>query len=270
MSRGAMFPLMPFVGLHPKLHYLKDFLQDSRVTHAQKVWHGHFGNDKIYNLQGWLDIFKLGYLPLSIKAVPEGTVVPTRNVLMTIENTDPRFPWLTNWVETLLMQVWYPITVAAQSRDCKILIRKYLELTGCDLAGLDYKLHDFGFRGVTCIEQAMIGGGAHLGNFRGTDTGVALDYLSIIMPVSIARLNVLATVYQLPNTVSTRRGAGSASQNHINTCWISSQTDYSPPCQTVIIFTTHAGIIGGRPLSLESLAGMDALLSDRILDILPL
>lgn len=172
-----MFPLMPFVGLHPKLHYLKGFLQDSRVRHAEKVWHGHFGSDKIYNREGWAEIFKLGYLPLSIKAVPEGTVVPTRNVLMTIENTDPRFPWLTNWVETLLMQVWYPITVAAQSRDCKILIRKYLELTGCSLDGLDYKLHDFGFRGVTCIEQAMIGGAAHLGNFRGTDTGVALDYL---------------------------------------------------------------------------------------------
>lgn len=171
-----MFPQMPFVGLHPKLHFLRDFLTESSVTHAAKTWHGHFGSPSVYNKQGWEDLHKLGYLPLSIRAVPEGTVVNTRNVLMTVENTDPRFAWLTNWVETVLMHVWYPITVAAQSRECKILVKKYLDLTG-DSAGIDYKLHDFGFRGSTCIEQAAIGGAAHLTNFRGTDTGVALEFL---------------------------------------------------------------------------------------------
>lgn len=167
---------MPFVGLIPKLHILRDALRSSNTLHAKRVWSAHFRNANIYNEDGWKQLHALGYLPLSIRAVPEGTIVPTKNVLLTVENTHPDFAWLTNWVETLLMQVWYPITVAAQSREIKLLLKKYLDLTG-NAAGIDYMLHDFGFRGCTCPEQAAIGGAAHLTNFLGTDTAVALDYL---------------------------------------------------------------------------------------------
>jgi nicotinamide phosphoribosyltransferase len=100
--------------------------------------------------------------------VPEGSVVPTSNVLMTIENTDPACYWLTNYLEILLVQVWYPCTVATQSRSMKQTIANYLQRTG-DIAGLRFKLHDFGFRGVSSIETAEIGGAAHLVNFTGTD-----------------------------------------------------------------------------------------------------
>lgn len=168
---------MPIVGLLPKLHTLRDAPFTSYLHHANKTWAGHFRNPNIYNKDGWAKLMQLGYLPLSIKSVPEGTIVPTPNVLLTIENTQPDFAWLTNWVESQLLHVWYPITVAAQSREIKRLLKKYVELTGDSLDGLDYMLHDFGFRGCTCPEQAAIGGAAHLGNFLGTDTGPALDYL---------------------------------------------------------------------------------------------
>jgi len=115
-----------------------------------------------------------GQLPLRIRAVKEGTVVKTHNALITIENTDPEFYWLTNWAETLLVQVWYPITVATLSRAIKQVIGKALVRSG-DPSLLPFKLHDFGFRGVSSKESAAIGGAAHLLNFLGTDTLAAIS-----------------------------------------------------------------------------------------------
>lgn len=114
-----------------------------------------------------------GFLPVKIKAVPEGTVVPTRNVLVTVENTDPECYWLTSYIETALLRaVWYPTTVATNSREIKKLIRHYMLMTSDNLDGIVFKLHDFGSRGVSSSESAMIGGAAHLVNFMGTDTVV--------------------------------------------------------------------------------------------------
>jgi nicotinamide phosphoribosyltransferase len=108
--------------------------------------------------------------------VPEGTVVPVRNVLATIENTDPECFWLTTWLETALLRaVWYGTTVASQSWKIKQVILDYLERTG-DPSLIDFKLHDFGARGVSSLESAGIGAAAHLVNFMGTDTISGLLY----------------------------------------------------------------------------------------------
>jgi nicotinamide phosphoribosyltransferase len=102
--------------------------------------------------------------------VPEGTVVPVKNVLATIENTDPECYWLTTYLETALLRaVWYPTTVATQSWTIRKIILDYLEKTG-DPSLIDFKLHDFGARGVSSLESAAIGGAAHLVNFMGSDT----------------------------------------------------------------------------------------------------
>lgn len=116
-----------------------------------------------------------GYFPLTIRAVPEGSVVPNRNVLATLSCEDPEAFWCVSYVETLMLRVWYPITVATQSRAVKALIKEYLDETSDDPAGqLPFKLHDFGARGVSSAESAAIGGCAHLVNFMGTDTVSAL------------------------------------------------------------------------------------------------
>lgn len=170
--RGSTFPETVFFGLQ---YYLDRYLAGAVVTQskidaADKLFRQHFGAD-VFNRAGWQHLLDRhgGRLPVVIHAVPEGTVVPEDNVLMTIENTDPTVYWLTNWLETLLVQVWYASTVATQSRAMKQVILRYLQHTG-DPALIDYKLHDFGFRGVTCPEQAALGCAAHLVNFLGTDT----------------------------------------------------------------------------------------------------
>jgi nicotinamide phosphoribosyltransferase len=179
-SRGGQFENLTFFGLQ---YYLKEYLAGQVVTQAkidqaEKLFAAHFGNEKLFNKTGWEYILNThnGHLPVRIKAVPEGMVIPTHNVIMTVENTDPNCFWLTNFLETLLVQMWYPCTVATISREVKTLITKYLEQTG-DPATIDFKLHDFGFRGVSSVEGAGIGGAAHLVNFMGTDTVVALTFI---------------------------------------------------------------------------------------------
>jgi nicotinamide phosphoribosyltransferase len=137
-----------------------------------------FGDKSIYNRAGWDRIVKVhgGRLPLKIHAVPEGSVVGTRNVLMTFENLDPQLPWLTNYFETIGLHPWYPTTVATGSYHMKKAWYRALDRSGTP-ASIHFKHHDFGFRGVETVESAGIGGAAHLVNFRGTDTIAALELI---------------------------------------------------------------------------------------------
>lgn len=166
------------------LQYLLDALAGAYFTaadidDAERMCRLHFGNDRNFNRAGWQHILGVhgGRLPVRIRAVPEGTVVPTHNCLMTIENTDPQCYWLTNWLETQLVQVWYPTTVATQSRAMKKVLLEHLRTSG-DPATIDFRLHDFGCRGVSSIETAALGCAAHLVNFKGTDTLPGLELLA--------------------------------------------------------------------------------------------
>lgn len=177
-SRGGQFSTTVFFGLQ---YFLKKYLEGEVVTmekidQAEKLVQAHLGNKKYFNRAGWEYIVKNhgGKLPLVIKAVQEGTEVPVSNVLMTVENTDDACFWLTNYVETLLVQVWYPTTVATQSKDIYRTILSSLERTG-DPNLVNFKLHDFGFRGVSSVESAGIGGCAQQVIFQGTDTVAALE-----------------------------------------------------------------------------------------------
>src|SRR5277367_1689724 len=171
-SRGGMFAETVFFGLQ---YYLKRYLagnvfSQKDIDEAEGFCDQHFVHPGHFNRAGWEYILKKygGRLPVEIKAVPEGTVVPTHNVLLTMENTDDECAWLTNYLETLLLKVWYPITVCTLSREMKRTMHSFLERSG-DPSLLPYKVHDFGYRGVSSEETAAIGGAAHLVNFQGTD-----------------------------------------------------------------------------------------------------
>ncbi len=179
-SRGGKFEDVTFFGLQ---FLLKEFLagevvSQAKIDRAAKLFTAHFGNEKLFNKAGWEYILHQhqGRLPIRIKAVPEGKVIPVHNVMMTVENTDPNCFWLTNFLETLLLQLWYPCTVATISREVRKVILQYLSATG-DPSTIDFKLHDFGFRGVSSVDSAGIGGASHLINFMGTDTVAALTFI---------------------------------------------------------------------------------------------
>ena len=93
---------------------------EEKIAEAKEIIDLHMGPGH-FNEEGWTYILREhnGYLPISIKAVPEGTVVPAKNVLFTMVNTDPKCYWLTNYLETLLVETWYPMTVCTNSREQK-------------------------------------------------------------------------------------------------------------------------------------------------------
>jgi nicotinamide phosphoribosyltransferase len=172
-SRGGKYDETVFFGLQ---YYLMEFLSrpitQENIDEAKALWPVH---GEPFNEEGWqyiLDTYD-GFLPIVVNAIPEGTVVPTGNYLCSITNTDPKCYWLPSHLETgLLRAVWYGTTVATQSYTIKQIIKKYLTATATKdvLDSLEFRLHDFGARGVSSYESSGLGSMAHLVNFKGTDT----------------------------------------------------------------------------------------------------
>ncbi len=165
-----------FLGLQPFLiDYLSRPVTRADVEEAEAICTVH---GVPFNRAGWNAIVTDhgGFLPIEIKALPEGMVVPTGVPLAQVENTDERMPWLPTFIETALLRaIWYPTTVGTLSWKCKAIIRVGLLKTSEDPEGqLPFKLHDFGARGVSSHESAELGGLAHLVNFMGGDTMEAL------------------------------------------------------------------------------------------------
>ena len=174
-SRGGRYDRTVFFGLQSILKdYLSRPITHADIDEAREVYAAH---GEPFNEAGWRYIVDAhgGFVPIRIRAVPEGTVVPTHQALVTIESTDPKAFWVPSFLETMLLRLWYPVTVATISWQAKQMIRRFLERTSDDPEGqLPFKLHDFGARGVSSAESAAIGGCAHLVNFMGTDTVAAL------------------------------------------------------------------------------------------------
>lgn len=175
-SRGGDYPETVFFGLQ---YFIKEYLLKpvtvEEVEKAAKFFKAH---GEPFNYEGWLYIAKdlKGKLPVRIRAVPEGSVVPTHNILVSIESTDPKVFWIVSWLETALLRYcWYGTNVATRSRTIKKIIMSALEKSSDDpQSEIAFKLHDFGSRGVSSQESAMVGGAAHLVNFMGSDTVVGV------------------------------------------------------------------------------------------------
>ncbi len=181
-ARGGRFPETLFFGLQPYLlEYLAgEVLTADHIDEAEAFWTAHFGRDDVFSADAWRALLDRhgGRLPIRIRAVPEGTSVPVDNVLMTLENTDPEFPWLPGWLETLLLKVWYPTTVATQSATIRRDIAAAYAASGEDPAGVNFACHDFGYRGVSSEQTAALGSAAHLVSFDGTDTVAGIRLLA--------------------------------------------------------------------------------------------
>lgn len=191
-SRGGVYDATVFFGLQMfLLEYMQDPITMQHIDEAEQLILAH--GEPFYR-EGWEYIVREhgGRLPIIIKAVPEGTVVGTKNVLVTIVNTDPNCYWLTSFMETAILRaVWYPTTVATNSYENKKQILKALEETG-DPSTIMFKLHDFGARGVSSKESAGIGGVAHLVNFMGSDTVTALEYAQDYYDCDMAAFSIPA------------------------------------------------------------------------------
>jgi len=212
-SKDKDYTKTVFFGLQ---YYLKKYLSNpitmADIEEASEIYELH---GEPFNYDGWLYILEKydGYLPLKIEAIKEGMIIPTGNVLVQVINTDPECFWLTTWVETsMLRTIWYATSVASNSHTIKELLRDYYIKSG-SVDGLDFKLHDFGSRGVSSKESAGIGGLAHLLNFKGTDTVEAIVFGRRYYNEEMAGFSIPASEH---STVTTWKKEGAAFENMID------------------------------------------------------
>jgi nicotinamide phosphoribosyltransferase len=176
-SHGGKFDKTVFFGLQYMIerYFSGSIITTEIVDQAKQFWEHH---GMPFNYEGWMRVVNVhkGKLPVRIRAVPEGSVIPTHNILVSIESTDPECFWIASWLETQLVRLWYSTNVATISYYARKLITKFLVETSDTNPNEEvlFKLHDFGGRGASTRESATIGGAAHLINFRGSDTGVGV------------------------------------------------------------------------------------------------
>lgn len=128
-------------------------------------------------------LHELGYIPLEFKALPEGTRVPLRVPMLTVENTHPDFFWLTNYFETILSaELWMPMTSATNAMRIRENLNKWATKTGEPLDGVGFQGHDFSMRGMSGLEAAEISALGHLVAFTGTETVPVLSFIKKYYP----------------------------------------------------------------------------------------
>lgn len=152
--------------------------KDVVVAEYKRRMDTYLGPDAV-NVQHIADLHDLGYMPILIRAVPEGSRVNTKVPFLTIVNTLPQFFWLTNYLETILSaELWQVINNATTAYEYRRVLDYYVELTGSAKEFADWQLHDFSMRGMPGLHAAAKSGAAHMMVAgHGTDTLPAIDYI---------------------------------------------------------------------------------------------
>lgn len=147
------------------------------ISKFKRITDATLGKDSV-DMVLFEDLHDLGYLPIKIKSLPEGTLCPIGVPFMTIINTDPKYYWITNYFETLIQTtIWGAITSATIARQYKQLLDKFAEETSNNKDFVQWQGHDFSCRGMRGVESGAVSGAAHLLSFTGTDTVTAIEFL---------------------------------------------------------------------------------------------
>lgn len=194
-SRGGEYDTCTLFGMQYINHkYLSKPITLEEIDEIEK---DAFLHGEPFNREGWLHILNEydGLVPVTIRGIPEGLIIPVKNAILVVRSpVDKKVAWITNWVETMLTRVWYPSVVAIASRELKKVWMEYLVLSSDDPgAEINFKHHDFGGRGVTCQEQAMVGTGAHLLSFLGSDTLAGIKMLNHYYDCLMSGFSIPAT-----------------------------------------------------------------------------
>jgi nicotinamide phosphoribosyltransferase len=171
----------------------------AHIDAAEEFAEAHFGR-KLFARADWEKVVTDydGALPLIIRAVPEGTPIKGGMPMWTVTCLDEDLFWISVYFETIIQRgVWYPTTVASLDYDIKQEIKRFYEISGADMGLLPFALHDFGGRGVTCSEQAEIGGAAHLVSFMGSDTIEGVLTANFYYKEAMAGFSVFATEHSV-------------------------------------------------------------------------
>ena len=208
---GGRFPTVSWFGLQAVIaDHLLAPITTQMIDEAEQLSALTFGTTAYFNRDVWERVRDLGYLPIRIKALPEGLEVPLGVPLFTLESTEEWFATTLNALETVLMHVWYPTTIATNSLYIKRDLAPLFDKSGT-AAGLDLAVNDFGLRGATSLLSGARGGAAHLLHFRGSDNLAASQYIANHYQETGRALSVWATEH----SVATAYGPGQGEIDYV-------------------------------------------------------
>lgn len=151
--------------------------KDQVVAAYKRRMDASLGKDSI-SVDHIASLHDLGYLPIRIKALPEGSRVPIGVPVLTIVNTKPEFFWLTNYLESVIScYLWKPVTSATTAFEYRRMLTQSALTTGGNMDFVRFQAHDFSYRGLSGMQDACISGAAHLTSFWGTDSVPAIDFV---------------------------------------------------------------------------------------------
>lgn len=223
---GSKFDATIFYSL--QLICLENFvgrvITKEQVDEAEERCFKRFGTRNYFHREMFDYIIKNydGKLPVRIKAVKEGTLVPINNVLFTIESLDEKCIPLVQRMETLLMHVWAGTTIATNSFNIKRDIKKHLDLTSTNPWILEYMCHDFGMRACTHWSHAGVVGSAHLISFLGSDTAVADRFAEFYYGTTST---LIESVWASEHAVALQFGAGEGEYDYVKACLAAAAPD---------------------------------------------
>jgi len=207
VSFGQQMIMRQIDDLFNEFFFLAD--KEEVLDEIKREYSLYLGTD--YNVDHIAELWELGYLPIDVKALPEGTTVPYGIPVLTIVNTLPKFAWLTNFLETLISNLlWMPMTAATTAHSYKqILTKACLETDKDAIDFVDFQGHNFGMRGMAGIDATIYSGLGHSTSFKGDDS---LPTISAAREYYDARGFVVGSVNATEHSVMSAGGAEEGSE----------------------------------------------------------
>lgn len=227
--KGGKYDHISFFGLQMIIQdHLMQPVTDAMIDEAEEASVMTFGTKRYFDRVTWEKVRDLGYLPIRIKAVREGSRVNINNVCFTVESTERWFAPHLSVVEDILMHCWYPTTVATRAMHIKEAIKPYFNVTS-DIGDivLPFAVNDFGLRGATCLQAAQRGGAAFLVHFEGSDNMPAGKAIKDYYDYS----GRLKSVWATEHSVATSYGLAYEEEVH----YLDHQLEFSDPDKTISI-----------------------------------
>lgn len=178
-NKVVVFGIQAFVKKYLIQYFNENFFNRSKediVNEYKRVIKFTLGLENP-NASHILDLHDLGYLPVELKSLKEGTLAPIKVPVLTLENTNPKFFWVTNYLETIMSnEIWLPMTSATIAYEYRKLLNEYALKTTGTIEGVQFQGHDFSMRGMSSLESSKASGAGHLLSFVGTDTIPSILY----------------------------------------------------------------------------------------------
>ena len=201
---GGMYKKVAWLGLQMVINEGLMTVPQFKQLLLTRAWVQSAGGFDYFAMEAWKRVCELGYVPVEIWAIPEGTVVPEGTPLFWYTSTDDFFTKHLSLLEGTMMHTWAPTNVNSRFLHVKEETRPFFEMTGC-IEDLEYSVLDFSYRSSTCTQDAVRKGTGFLMNFKSSDNCVA-DVIGIMKHYNGPQ--VLKSVYATEHSVALSFGPG--------------------------------------------------------------